>query len=442
MATIRIAGGRVIDPRQSLDQVADLWIAEGRIAALTGTGQRAPDHLVADEVIDGRGLLVIPGLVDMHVHLREPGNEAAETIASGARAALESGITTLAAMPDTEPAVDNQAAAEFVTLQAKRAGTIHVRPIGAVTKGRAGEELAEMGGLVEGGAVAFSDGDRPIASAEIMRRALEYSQMFSKPVLSHPETVELVRGGVMNEGRVSVELGMAGMPAVAEEIMVDRDIHLARWTGGRLHLLNLSCAGSVEAVRRAKAAGLPITAEVCPHHLVLTDDEFRQFDSNFKVSPPLRTRADVDALIEGVADGTIDVVTSGHAPIAAEQKLRELDLAPFGVVGIETLFPIARKALVDSGRLDWLPLIGALTQRPARVLQIDRGTLAKGCVADVTLIDPDEEWTVDPDSFRSKSRNSPFAGWRVKGRAVTVLVAGSVRFNRRRSDERLKSASD
>jgi dihydroorotase len=425
MSLIRIAGGRVVDPSQDLDRITDVWIDGDRILSI---GNDVPFD--PEETIVADGLLVVPGLIDMHVHLRDPGNEADETIATGTRAALESGFTGVACMPDTEPAVDNQASAEFVTLLSNRANNVKVWPVGAVTKDRAGEELAEMGGLVEAGAVAFTDSDRPIASADIMRRALQYAQMFDKPVLSRAEVPELSRGGMMNEGFVSMTLGMPGIPTAAEEIMVDRDIRLAQFTGGKLHLQSLSCQGSVASVRRAKQAGLQVTAEVCPHHFTLTEEELRNFDSNYKVYPPLRTAEDVHALISGLADGTIDVIASGHSPRAPEKKLRELDTAPFGMIGIESLLPIAIHALVEPGHLTWPALIRKLATNPARILGIDRGTLQPGKIADVTLIDPHESWTIDPSKFRSKSRNCPFAGWKVRGRAKLVIVRGSVKFRR------------
>lgn len=419
---LRITGGRVIDPSQGLDRVCDLYAAHGRIV---GVGEPPPAHHLADfEDIDAVGLIVTPGLIDMHVHFREPGGDTAETIWTGTRAALEGGFTGVASMPDTDPAIDNQASAVFVGLQASRAGHCHVWPVGAVTKGRAGEELAEMGGLVEGGAVAFTDSPGSIANADIMRRALEYSQMFDRAVLSHPEVSELVKGGIMHEGAVSARLGMPGMPAAAEEILIDRDLRLAAWTGGRLHLQNVSCAGGVASIRRAKEAGQSVTAEVCPHHLVLTDESLGDFDSNFKVRPPLRTSLDQAALLEGLRDGTIDVIASGHAPIAPEQKLRELDAAPFGVIGLETVLPVVIGALIETGRLTWPELVRKLSTNPARVLGLDRGTLKVGAIADITLIDPEVEWTIDPRRFQSKSRNCPFAGWKVRGKAKEVIVAG------------------
>jgi dihydroorotase len=419
-----IRGGRVIDPAQGLDAVTDLWLEGDRVLHI---GSR-PD-LQAEIVVDATGKIVCPGLIDMHVHLREPGREEDETIATGTAAALAGGVTSVACMPNTEPAIDNQAAAEFVILQARRAGQANVFPIGAITKGRRGEELAELGGLVEGGAVGFSDDGSPVRSAEIMRRALEYARMFDRVVMDHCEDTELTRNGVMHEGEVSLALGLPGMPAAAEEIMVARDLILAEQTGGRLHILHVSTAGSVELIRRAKQRGVAVTCEACVHHFALTDEALRSFDSNFKMNPPLRTRRDVEAILVGLRDGTIDAIVTDHAPHAPEKKLRELDQAPFGVIGLETLLPICIKTLIEPGVLTWSEMIAKLTIHPARILGIDRGTLRPGAIADVTIIDPEVEWTIDPNQFRSKSRNCPFAGWRVRGRAHTVLVAGQVKYS-------------
>ncbi|MBY0585860.1 dihydroorotase [bacterium] len=420
-----IRGGRIIDPSQSIDQEGDLWIEDQRIRGV-GNKQTGQPY----DVIDARGMIVVPGLVDMHVHLCEPGDENNETIETGTKAALESGFTSLAVMPDTEPAIDTQSSAEFITAQAKRAGHVNVFPIGALTKGRKGEELAEMGGLLEGGAVAFSDSDRPVANAEIMRRGLEYATMLNKAVLSRPEVEELTRRGIMNEGNTSVALGMPGIPTAAEQIQVDRDLHLAKWTGAKLHLQSLSCEGSVESVRRAQAEQVPVTAEANPHHFILTDVELRSFDSNFKVNPPLRSERDVRAVIRGLKDGTISVIASDHSPFATELKLRELDEAPFGIIGIETMLPLCIKHLVHPGHLTWPQLIEKLAFNPARVLGINRGTLREGRPADVTIIDPNEEWTIDCQRFRSRSRNSPFHGWTVRGRVAMVLVAGHTKYVR------------
>jgi dihydroorotase len=425
MTVICIRNGRVIDPSQGLDQITDLWIRNDRVV---GTGPRSDLH--PEKTIDATNQIVCPGLIDMHVHLREPGREEDETIATGTAAALAGGVTSVACMPNTEPAIDNQADAEFVCLQAKRAGNANVFPIGAITKGRKGEELAEMGGLVAGGAVAFTDDGSPVVSAEIMRRAMEYCRMFDKAVLSHSEDLDLTRGGVMNEGYESMRLGLRGMPAAAEEVMVYREIALAKLTGGRVHILHVSTAGSVELIRRGKETGIRVTGEACPHHFTLTDKSLRTFDSNFKMAPPLRTENDIQAILGGLKDGTLDVIATDHAPHAPEKKMRELDQAPNGIIGLETLLPVSAGALVDTGILTWPQLIDKLTIQPAKVLGIDRGTLKPGAIADVTIFDPAVEWTIDPSRFKSKSRNCPFAGWKVHGRAETVLVAGVVKYER------------
>jgi dihydroorotase len=425
MNTLRITNGRVIDPSQGIDQVTDLWIHGENIFGIGPLPE-----LQAGRVLDASGKIVCPGLIDMHVHLREPGREEDETIATGTAAALAGGVTSVACMPNTEPALDSQAAAEFVYLQAGRAGKANVFPVGAITKARRGAELAEMGGLVEGGAVAFTDDGSPVVSAEIMRRALEYCRMFDKAILSHAEDLELTRGGVMNEGFESMRLGLRGMPAAAEEVMVHRDIALAELTGGRLHILHVSTAGSVDLIRRARQRGVRVTGEVCPHHFTLTDKYLQTFDSNYKMAPPLRTEADVQALIAGLKDGTLEVIASDHAPHAPEKKMRELNEAPNGIIGVETLLPICILSLVEPGHLTWPQLIEKLTINPARVLGIDRGTLQPGAIADITIIDPAVEWTIDSSKFKSKSRNCPFSGWKVRGRAHAVIVSGEIRFER------------
>ncbi len=425
MTTLCIRNGRVVDPSQSLDEVTDLWIRGDRVV---GTGPR-PD-LRAERTIDAAGMIVCPGLIDMHVHLREPGREEDETIATGTAAALAGGITSVACMPNTEPAIDSQADAEFVCLQASRAGNANVFPVGAITKGRQGSELAEIGGLIAGGAVAFSDDGSPVVSAEIMRRAMEYCRMFDKAVLSHSEDLELTRGGVMNEGFESMRLGLRGMPAAAEEVMVYREIALAELTGARVHILHVSTAGSVELIRRGKDRGVRVTGEACAHHFTLTDKCLRSFDSNFKMAPPLRTEEDVRAIIAGLRDGTLEVIATDHAPHAPEKKMRELDQAPNGIIGLETLLPVCVGSLIEPGHLTWPQLVEKLTLQPARVLGIDRGTLKPGSVADVTILDPAAEWAIDPARFRSKSRNCPFAGRRVRGRAEVVVVGGAVKYER------------
>ena len=425
MNTLRIINGRVIDPSQNIDQVMDVWIRGEHVLCLGPQSQYE-----ASRTIDASGMIVAPGLIDMHVHLREPGREEDETIETGTASAIAGGVTSVACMPNTEPAIDNQAAAEFVYLQAERAGNANVFPIGAITKERKGAELAEFGGLVEGGAVAFTDDGSPVVSAEIMRRALEYTRMLDRACMSHAEDLELTKGGVMNEGVESMRLGLRGMPAAAEEVMIHRDIELAELTGGKLHILHVSTAGGVDLIRRGKARGVRVTGEACPHHFTLTDKCLRTFDSNYKMSPPLRTQRDIEAIIEGLKDGTLDVLATDHAPHAPEKKMRELDLTPNGIIGLETFLPICVLGLIEPGHLTWPQMIAKMTMNPARVLGIDRGTLKPGSDADVTIIDPKTEWTIDPSKFKSKSRNSPYGGWKVRGRAHMVIVGGQVRFER------------
>ena len=425
MATLLIRGGRVIDPAQDIDRIADLRIVDGRIAGI-GPGETGAGR--ADETIDAAGMIVTPGLIDMHVHLREPGREEDETIASGTRAALAGGFTSVACIPNTEPPLDTQAAVEFIHQKAARADTCNVFVVACVSRNREGKELAEIGQLVEAGAVAFSDDGAPVADAELMRRALEYCSMFGKPILAHEEVLELSRGGVMNEGLVSLLLGLGGMPAAAEEVMIGRDTALAESTGGRLHVMHVSTAGGVALVRAAKARGVRVTAEACPHHFTLTDESLRTFDANCKMSPPLRTAADVEAIIAGIADGTIDCIATDHAPHAREKKMLELDRAPFGILGLETAIGLSVMRLIVPGHLGWPRLVEAMSTLPARILGLDRGTLRTGSPADVTIIDPDRTWKVDVRSFRSKSINSPFDGWTLRGRAVATIVGGRVKY--------------
>lgn len=419
---ICLRGGRVIDPANKIDRVTDLWIEGGTIIGLGDGAGRA-----ANETIDCTGKIVSPGLIDMHVHLREPGREEDETIATGVASAIAGGVTSVACMPNTEPALDSQSSAEFVVQQAKRANLANVYPIGAITKGRQGNELSEMGGLVQGGAVAFTDDGTPVSSAEVMRRAMEYARGLGKAILSHSEDLELTKGGVMHEGAVSVRLGLKGMPSAAEEIMVYREIALAEISGAHVHILHVSTAGSVDLIRNGQKKGIRVTGEACPHHLTLTDESLRTFDTNYKMAPPLRTRADIEALIAGLKDGTLSVLATDHAPHALEKKTREFDQAPNGIIGLETFLPISIQALIEPGHLDWPTMLKMMTIAPAQVLGIDRGTLSPGAVADVTVIDPDVEWTIDPTRFKSKSRNCPFGGWKVRGRAETVIVGGDIK---------------
>jgi dihydroorotase len=390
---------------------------------------------------------VAPGLIDMHVHLREPGREEDETIASGTAAAVAGGVTSVACMPNTEPALDTRMSVEFVVHQAERAGFCNVFPIGAVTKERAGKELAELGGLVEGGAVAFTDDGAPVYSAEIMRRALEYCKMFRRPgeafgraVLVHAEILELTQGGVMNEGLVSVQLGLRGMPAVAEDIMIYRDIVLAELTGGKVHILHVSTAGGVDLIRQGRkraaaltAAGKPsfwISGEACPHHFLLTDETLRDFDTNFKMSPPLRTEADRVAILEGLKDDSLTVLATDHAPHAPEKKEREFDQAPNGILGLETFLPLCVTHLIEPGHLTWPRMLAKMTCNPAAVLGIDRGTLQTGRPADVTVIDPKVKWRFNKRESKSKSLNTPFDGAGLVGRAAATVVGGAVKMSR------------
>jgi dihydroorotase len=426
MGTLLIRGGRVVDPAQGIDRVDDVLVRDGLVVSI-GQGGGQPLGK-ADETIDATGLVVTPGLIDMHVHLREPGREEDETIETGTRAALAGGFTSVACIPNTEPPIDTQAAVEFIHQKAARADNCNVFVVACVSRGREGKELAEIGRLVEAGAVAFSDDGAPVADAELMRRALEYCRMFDRPILAHEEVLELSRGGVMHEGLVSMVLGLPGMPAVAEEVMIGRDIALAEATGGRLHVMHVSTAGGVALIREAKRRGARVTAEACPHHFTLTDEGLRTFDSNHKMSPPLRTAADIEAIIAGIVDGTLDCIATDHAPHAREKKMLELDRAPFGILGLETAVGLAVTRLVAPGRIGWPRLVEAMSTLPARILGVARGTLRPGAVADITLIDPELEWRVDVARFSSKSVNSPFGGWTLKGRAVATIVGGRVKY--------------
>jgi dihydroorotase len=365
----------------------------------------------------------------MHVHLREPGREEDETISTGTAAALAGGFTSIACIPNTEPPIDTQASVEFVQHQAARADNCNVYVVACVSKNREGKELAELGQLFQAGAVAISDDGAPVYNAELMRRAFEYCLMFDKPILNHAEVRELTEGGVMHEGLVSLILGLPGMPAEAEDVMTGRDMALAAATGGRVHVMHVSSAGSVDIIRRAKSRGVRVTTEVCPHHFTLTDESLRSFDSNFKMSPPLRSQRHVDACLAGLVDGTIDVICTDHAPHAHEKKMRELDLAPFGIVGVETSLGLVVTKLIEPGLLDWPTALEKMTINPARILGIPKGTLKIGADADVTVIDPKARWTVDPNRFRSKSKNTPFAGWELTGRAAATIVGGRIKYS-------------
>ncbi len=425
MTTLLLKNGRVIDPARKFDAVADVLIQDGKIAEIGAVAT------AVDEVIDCTRKIVCPGLIDLHVAVRDPGYEEDETTATATAAALAGGFTAIAALPDTRPVVDNRAAAEYVILQAARAGNCRVYPLGAITRDHGGEELADIGQLADGGAVAFTDAKRPVQSAEIMRRALEYARMFQRPIFTHPQDATLTAGGVMHEGYYSTLLGLRGMPTAAEDIMVSRDIALAELTRGRVHLMCLSTQNAVERVRRAKQQRIAVTADVAVHHLILSDECLQTYDASFKVDPPLRSRDHIAALIAGLQDGTLDAITADHQPCAAEKKDRELDHVPFGIVGLETLLPLCIEALIEPAHLTWPQFVALLTTGPARVLGwTNRGTLSVGTEADVTVIDPNARWTIDPTTFLSKSRNTPFAGRHVRGRAEMVLISGEVRFRR------------
>lgn len=413
----------MIDPGR-VNGPADLLIENGKIVAV---GQRLamPSGKATTPLatIDATGKLVLPGLVDLHVHLREPGFEYKETIKTGTAAAVAGGFTSVCCMPNTNPVNDNQAVTEFILDQARAAGNAHVFPVGAITKGSEGKELAEIGDLHRAGCVAISDDGQPVMNSLVMRRAMEYALAFDLPVIDHCEDRHLAEGGCMNEGLVSTQLGLPGIPAAAEDVMVARDLALAELTGARLHLAHISTAGAVRMVREAKRRGIRVTAEACPHHFSLTEEAVRGFNTHAKMNPPLRSWQDVQAIKEGLSDGTIDVIATDHAPHAAQDKQQEFAEAPFGIVGLETALPLTL-ALVEEGVLSLEVAVAKLTIEPARVFGLSKGNLAPGADADVVLVDPHKTWEVEPDRFRSKSRNTPFAGWKVKGQVTTTLVSG------------------
>jgi dihydroorotase len=421
--TTLITNGTVLDPSQNINRKADVLLRDGKVAAI---GQ---DLGKADRTIDATGKFVTPGLIDIHVHFREPGDEEEETIASGALAAVAGGFTTVCCMPNTKPPLDTEAAIEFVVRESGRVGLCNVYPTGAITKGRAGKELAEIGSMHERGAVAFTDDGTGVADAAVMRKALQYAKMFDTVLMQHCEEHSL-SGGAMNAGIVSTSLGLPGIPGEAEQLMIARDLLLNRTIGCRYHVQHISTAWSVEILRAAKADGLTITAEVAPHHLLLTDESCRTYDTNFKMNPPLRTATDVAACIAGVVDGTIDCLATDHAPHLAEEKELEFQFAPFGILMLECAFGLYAKALVEPGHIDWMKLIDLMTRRGAEIVKLDqtKGTLRTGADADVTIIDPDLEWTVDVEQFKSKSRNCPFHGWKLKGRPTMTIVGGEVKW--------------
>ena len=419
-ATI-IRNGRVIDPANKRDETADLYIVEGRIADQSAIGSQQS----AIEQINASGLIVAPGLVDMHVHLREPGFSHKETIESGARAAAAGGFTTVVCMPNTSPVPDNPSTIAWIKDRAAVSACVNVLPTGAISKNLAGEELAPIGSLAQAGVVAITDDGHCVQNHEVMRRAVEYARMVGVPLLDHCQDYNLVGNGVVHEGYWSTLLGLPGWPAAGEEAIVMRNILLAELCDHHIHCQHVSTGGSVRLIREARARGIKISGEVCPHHIALTDAAIQNFDTNYKVNPPLRSQKDVDALLEAVADGTLSVLCSDHAPHADFEKEVEFDLAPFGMIGLETELGLFINLLVHKHRtVDITRLIAMYTVEPARLLRIDAGTLSAGARADVTLIDPELEWTVKIDQFHSASRNSPFDGWQLKGRAVRTIVGG------------------
>ncbi len=424
MSKYLVIGGQVIDPANHIDAKLDVLIEDDRIAV---TGKSLANKKVAAgaEVIDASGKIVTPGLVDMHVHLRDPGRADEETIESGLHAAARGGFTSIACMPNTDPVTDAASVIEYIKHQARDTGFGNVYPIGAVTQGLAGERLSEMGDLTKAGAVAFSDDGKCVMNAQLMRRALEYSSIWNKPIISHAEEADLARGGQINEGYWSTILGLKGISPAAEEVIVARDIILAKLTGGRLHIAHLSTAGSLELVRKAKEQGINVTCEVTPHHLILTDENLQGYDTNFKVKPPLRTKEDVEALRQGLRDGVIDVIASDHAPHARHEKEMEFDYAPFGLIGLETTFGLILTEIVDKGIISLNEAIAKMSINPSKILEIPKGNIGVGNVADLAIIDTNALLEVDPSKLESRSSNTPYGGWMLKGVVTDIFSAGN-----------------
>lgn len=417
--TCVIKNGRVIDPATRFDGVADVLIEDGLIRGV-GPG------LSGDEVFDASGLIVAPGFIDMHVHLREPGFEHAETIESGSRAAAAGGFTSICPMPNTSPVNDNATVTSYIIEKARRHAVVNVFPIGAITKGSAGEELASIGSMIKAGAVAISDDGRPVMNARVMRRAMEFAKSFNIPVIDHCEDLHLSAGGDMHEGLESVRLGLRGIPSASEDVMVARDILLAELTGARYHVAHISARHSVEMVAFAKARGLAITAETTPHHFALSDSEMRPYDSNYKMKPPLRSVCDVGAVVNGVMSGAIDAIATDHAPHAGSEKMQEFEKCPFGILGLETAIGLALEQLVHTGKIGLMRLVELFTTGPEKIVRLGRGTLAAGAPADITIFSTDREWTYDVNKSFSKSRNSPFHGRTFKGGAAATIVRGEI----------------
>ena len=423
MTSVLIKGGRVIDPASKLDGVRDVLVVGGKIKKVTSNQK---PETGGTQVVDAKGCLVLPGLIDMHAHLRDPGRPDKETIASGSRAAALGGFTTVCCMANTDPPIDNPAVVEYILAKAKAEAAVNIFPIASVTKGLKGGELAEMGRCFAEGAVAFSDDGNSVMRADVMRRALEYARQFGVAVVAHCEDANLSSGGAMNESYLSTEIGLPGISSLSEEIMVARDIMLAR-EYGRVHLAHISSAGSVKLIRQAKREGVPVTCETCPHYFALTEEAVKDYDTNAKVNPPLKSKADVRAILRGLKDGTIDVIATDHAPHNIEEKNVEFDSAANGMVGLETALALVLTRLVDTRILTLKQAAEKLTSAPARILKLTgKGTLHVGADADVIVVDPRAEWIVDPSKFASKSRNTPFSGWKLKGKVIYTIVGGRI----------------
>ena len=418
-----IKNGRVIDPANQLDGSFDILINNGKIEAIEPQGKISGSKLKDVPVIDAKNCVVAPGFCDMHVHFREPGHEYKETIETGSASAAAGGFSTVAVMPNTSPVNDNRSITELIFSQAKKTNLVNVLPIGAITKGLKGESLSDMGELKEAGCIGYSDDGRPVMDSELMRRAFEYSRMFGLPCIQHSEILDLTQGGCMNEGIISTELGLKGMPVEAEDIMVFRDICLLRKTGGRLHVAHISSGGAVELVRQAKAKGLPVTCEVAPHHFTLTEEACRNYDTNAKMSPPLRTHEDLELIKEGLRDGTIDIIATDHAPHDVADKQMEFSKACFGIVGLETALPLTLK-MVDEKVITLQKAVDLLTHQPCRLFNLDKGSLGVGRDADIVIFNPKTQYTIEPEKFKSRSKNSPYKGWKVRGKVLHTLVAG------------------
>jgi dihydroorotase len=424
---ILIKEGHILDPSEKLNKTGSILIEDGKVKGYpSDTKKLEKDPTI--EVINAQGMIVAPGFIDMHVHLREPGFEHKETIRTGCRAAAAGGFTSVVCMPNTNPVNDNASVTEYILLKARTEGIVNVFPIGAITKGEKGETLAEIGEMWEAGCVGISDDGRSVMNSRVMRHAMEYVKAFGIPVISHAEDIDLSGHGVMNEGFTSTVLGLRGIPSASEEVMVARDITLAELTGAHLHIAHVSTAGAVRLIRDAKKRGVKVTAEATPHHFTLTDRAILNYDTNAKVNPPIRSQEDVDAIREGLKDGTIDVIATDHAPHSEDEKKVEFDLAPFGISGLETALPVSLK-LVQDGVLTLPELITHLTFNPAKIIGVDRGTLKVGATADLVIFDPDKTVTVDRGKFRSKGKNTPFHGWQLSGSVLYTIVSGKVVFS-------------